>query len=228
MAQTPASSTKIDESVRTVMSGILPASMSIATRHGLPCDYTAGHRPRYVAGNLSDPSLVRIILLMAEPGSSPASGEVGRDEATWLYDVTCDGLGNGGYRFRYDERAWEPYETKPREFLAMVWPNATYTEKMRQSVVTNAFWMQAWTSGGGIPRQAEVEFAPHLARFCRAFPRAIVVAAGEKSKRRCNMARIQAIEMEALTQPQANKPRAHATWRCAADKIQSILAARAQ
>ena len=34
----------------------------------------------------------------------------------------------------------------------MVWPNATYTEKMRQSVVTNAFWMQAWTSGGGIPR----------------------------------------------------------------------------
>lgn len=87
----------IHDRVRKALLPILPAAMEIATKYGLPSDFRAGHRPRHFAGNLADPDAVRLIVLLAEPGSNPGEEELKRDPATWLEDVTCDGLGNGGF-----------------------------------------------------------------------------------------------------------------------------------
>ena len=88
----------IHDRVRKSLLPILPAALDIARRHGLPADYKAGHRPRHIAGNLRDPSEVELILLLAEPGSAPFPEELNRTQETWLEDITCDGVGNGGNR----------------------------------------------------------------------------------------------------------------------------------
>jgi hypothetical protein len=131
----------IDNRVREALLPILPAAITIARRRGLPADYRAGHRPRHVAGNLNDPGAVEVILLLGEPGSSPGPEELNRNETTWLDDITCDGLGNGGCRLRYDEMAREDFERSPRDFLEMLWPDATYSERMKKVIITNSFWM---------------------------------------------------------------------------------------
>ncbi|HXY57185.1 MAG TPA: hypothetical protein VEH76_01260 [Methylocystis sp.] len=215
----------IHEQVRESLSPILPAALDIARRYGLPADYEAGHRPRHVAGNLSNPSEVKIILLLAEPGSNPFPEELGRSEKTWIEDITCDGLGNGGNRLRYDELAGSDYERNPRDFLRMVWPNSSPRANMSRCVITNSFWMQAPSSGGPIPAGASREFGVHLKRFLSVFANAAVVAAGVKAQARCKQAGIFAMEMYALTPPGSNHQNVRDTWKTTADALRRRLGA---
>jgi len=214
---------KIHNQIREALLPILPASMDIARRFSLPCEYKAGNRPRHFAGNLADPLAVRLILLLAEPGSAPGAEEINRDEVTWLQDVTCDGLGNGGFRLRYDDRSIGPYEINPREFIKMIWPDESYAERMEKVVITNSFSMQAWTSGGPIPPQAAKEYGVYLKRFINVFSNATIVAAGKKAENRALWARIPALPIRAFTPPGSNQQAASISWRMAAEAIRAGL-----
>lgn len=217
----------IHPSVREALQPVLPGAMAIARRHGLPSDYQAGHRPRHMAGNLSDPQTVRLVVLLAEPGSSPGPEEMGRSERTWLEDVTCDGVGGGGFRLRYDGRgvgAHESlYERNPCAFLGAVWPELSAAERLRRAVITNAFWVQAPTSGGSIPSGAEAEFGPILRRLLGPFSNAVIVAAGNKAQRRCAKAGVSFVPMGALTPPGCNQVRVRRSWDDAALTVRKAL-----
>lgn len=209
----------IDDSIRSALLPILPAAMDISKRHGLPSDYKSGHRPRHIAGNLADPEAVRTILLLAEPGSSPDYEELNRDEADWIDDICCDGVGGKGFRLRYDEKAQSLYKKNPRSFFAMIWPDESYAARMKKVIITNSFWMQAHLSGENVPAQAAKEFGVYLKQFVSAFPNAICVAAGGKAKERCKWANISAIGMGALTPPGANQPKIKESWSIAASEV---------
>lgn len=185
--------------------------MRIAQEHGLPSNYAAGERPRHFAGALDAPANVEIVLLAAEPGSTPYDWERGRPKSAWLNDVTSDGLGRrGGHPFVYDPtHINDPrYETRfavwPAMFLEQIWPELSVEERMARTVIGNSFWMQAPFSAGQIPTGAEREFAPILAGFVDLFPNAIVIAAGGKARDRSTMARREKLHMQALTLPAYN------------------------
>ena len=214
---------KIHDRVREALLPILSAAMDIAVRHGLASDYGAGNRPRHIAGNLAEPDELRLILLLAEPGSSPGPEELNRNKAAWIDDVTCDGLGNGRFRLRYDEYAATAYEKNPHEFIEMVWPDESTPERMRKTISTNSFWMQASMSGGTIPAGAANDFGPYLRSLVSAFPNAVVAAAGSKAADRCRRASISAIEMGALTPPGSNRPKVRGTWHPTALEVQRRL-----
>lgn len=213
----------IHDHVREVLLPILPAAQEISRRHGLPTDYKAGHRPRYFAGNLGEPSAVRLILLLAEPGSSPGREELKCDEATWLEDVTCDGLGDGGFPLRYDHLAKYPYEKNPRDFIQMVWPDEAYADRMKKVVITNSFCMQAEKSGGKIPVKAAREYGDYLKRFIAVFQNAVVVAAGRKASDRCRRAKIQVLKMGAFTPPGSNQSKVRGSWMTTAEDVRAQL-----
>lgn len=213
----------IHDHVREVLLPILPKAQEISRRHGLPTDYKAGHRPRYFAGNLGEPSAVRLILLLAEPGSSPGREELNCDEATWLEDVTCDGLGHGGFILKYNHLAKESYEKNPRDFIQMVWPGEAYADRMKKVVITNSFCMQAKKSGGAIPAKAAQEYGVYLKRFIAVFKNAVVVAAGKKASDRCRRANIPAFEMGAFTPPGSNLSKVKDSWVTVADKVRAQL-----
>ncbi len=218
----------IDERIRQSLQSILPAAMEIALRFNLPTDYRAGHRPRHVAGNLADPAAIRLILLLAEQGSSPGPEEQNREMTNWLDDVVCDGVGGGGgFRLRYDEKAASLYEINPRDFIASVWPDQNYRERMAKAIVTNSFWMQSRESGCAIPARAADEFGVHLRRFVKIFPNAVVVAAGAKARDRARRAGISHISMGALTPPGSNQHKIRETWRIAAAEVRQRLASAA-
>ena len=166
---------------------------------------------------------MRLVLLLAEPGSSPDREELNRSEAQWIEDVTGDGMGGGRCQLRYDNHATSTYERNPREFISMVWPGSNTEERMAKSIVTNSFWMQAHGSGGAIPKGATDAFAPHLRRLLSAFPNAVVIAAGNKAKDRCSRAKIQAIGMGALTPPGCNQRKIQDSWSTAARDVRLRL-----
>lgn len=216
----------IHDSVREAMLSILPAAMDMARRHGLPAEYRSGNRPRHVAGNLKEPSAVRVILLLAEPGSSPGAEELNRDEATWLDDITCDGLGHGGFRLRYDGGARSLYEVNPREFIKLIWPAEPDADRMKKVIITNSFWMQALASGGSISAPAVKEFCGHLKKFISVFPNAVVVAAGRKASDRCLKGGISAIHMGALTPPGCYQYAVRTSWQHAVERVRQKLGLR--
>jgi hypothetical protein len=218
---------RVHAEVKAALLSIMVEAIRIAQRYELPFDYQAGNRPRHIAGNLENPKAVRVIVLLAEPGSRPGPEELRRDESTWLDDVSCDGLGGGGFRLRYDQRAGSAYEKNPRDFLELVWPDATYAGRMTQAIVTNSFWMQAHVSGGPVPAQAAKDFGPYLKTLISLFPNAIVVAAGKKASDRCHWAGIPAIHMGALTPPGSNRAQTRETWKHAAEDIKKRLAVSA-
>ena len=205
----------MDPALAGFLRSAFPEVMEIARAHRLPHDYAAGHRPRHFAGALDRPDRVEVLLLLAEPGSTPYPWEVGRSPDTWLDDVCSDGVGGrGGHPFVYDPaHAYDPrYEARfavaPARFLAQVFPDLAPAERMARVVIANAFWMQADASGGRIPRGAERAFAPILGRFVALFPSAQVVAAGGKASERLALAGRRHLRMSALTQPEYNKPSA--------------------
>jgi len=201
----------IDPRVGDFLQDAFPQVMRIAEVHGLPCDYAAGERPRHFAGALDTPENVQLLLLMAEPGSTPYEWERGRPVETWLNDVTCDGTGRRGrHPFVYDPdaRSDPRYEERfalfPARFLAQVWPECAPEDRMGRTVIANAFWMQAFRSGADVKRAAERDFAPILAGFIDLFPNAVTVAAGGKAQERVRLAERTAIGMQALTLPAYN------------------------
>jgi hypothetical protein len=212
----------IHDRVRKALLPILPAAMDIAKRYGLPADYSAGHRPRHFAGNLAEPDAVRLVLLLAEPGSNPGPEELDRAPANWLDDVTCDGLGNGGFRLRYDGAAQSAFEINPRNFIGMIWPEENFPERMKKVVVANAFCMQAHFSTGKIPAAATKEYGPYLKRFVSLFRNAVVVVAGGKASERCRWAGINAMKMGALAPPGSNQLGVRASWESTASAIRRM------
>lgn len=213
----------IHERVRQALLPILPAAINIAQRYGLPSDYNAGHRPRHIAGNITNPDDVQVILLLAEPGSSPGEEEKHCPQSSWLDDVTCDGLGNGGCRVRYDDKAKRLYEKNPRDFIQMIWPADRYVDRMKKVIITNSFWMQGHSSGGSIPVRAIDDFSVHLKSIISSFPNAIVVASGLKAINRARRANVEVLEMGSLMPPGSNQALVRDTWRVTADIVRRKL-----
>lgn len=196
----------IAPSVSAYLLRTMPVAMRLAKDYGLPADFAAGHRPRHFAGALDKPESVEVLLLLAEPGSTPFAWELRRSEDTWLDDVTSDGCGErGGHPFVYRPEARENYVAWPAEFLASIYPELSPQERMSRTVIANSFWMQAEKSAGSIPPDAERAFAPHLSEFINLFPNALVVAASRKAQRRVGLAigkrSPRVIEMGALALP---------------------------
>ena len=199
----------IDKRAADCLLEILPHAMKIAEDFKLPANFAAGHRPRHFAGALDIPESVKVVLLLAEPGSDPVECEIGRSVDSWLHDVTSDGCGTrGGHRFVYRPDRQNCFEAWPAAFLAQIFPEMSPEARMSRTVILNSFWMQAKSSGGRIPSGAERAFAPYLARFLCLFPGAVIVAAGDKAKTRVRLAlgkSADVVEMGALTLPAYNR-----------------------
>lgn len=205
----------ISPPVRDYLQGKFSEVMEIAKAYRLPHDFQRGHRPRHFAGALDKPEQVEVLLILAEPGSTPYNWEIGRWPDTWLDDVCSDGVGQrGGHPFVYDpahsfdNRYEARFAVWPALFLGQVYPNLSARERMERAIIANSFWMQADASGGRIPRGAERAFAPILAGFVDMFPSATVIAAGRKASDRLTLAGCRHVPMSALTLPEYNKPSA--------------------
>ena len=136
-------------------------------------DPRAGHVPRGFYGAIGDLSEVELILVVAEPGD-PYRGE------------THTGLGTAyEYAGKVLRAGQDKFHRNVKEIFNLCWPNEPIEHQLRKVWLTESVLCSAKTEGAHVPMSScQTCGSNYLLPQLKLFPRALVVACGEKAQKR--------------------------------------------
>ena len=181
----------------------------------LPWDPSAGYEPRWYNG--PEPSKVRLLFLMAEPGPITSTEALNLRPAVtadpWIHGVDLS----------LQETYWLG---NLRQLCRHIWPDDTEAQMDSHVGGSCTFWMSLrhGSTTDSIRSPILRYFRKiYLEPFMNLFPNAVILAAGAKARDRLKPFGIEFIECSAFTRPESNKPRARDSWRQAGEQARSLL-----
>lgn len=160
-----------------------------------------GHIPRGFLGATGKLSDVELVLVFAEPGDPQPGDHQTMDEAL-AHAYRSFKSGNG------------VFHQKARAFLDLCWPGLAFDDQLKRIWVTESVLCSAERTTGPVPRQIELECGlRYLKQQLSLFPKALVVALGNKAQSRLKRLGIQQFEKaHAFGLPGCNQKEALPSW----------------
>jgi hypothetical protein len=195
----------------------------LCDRSDLPWDFASGYEPRWYNG--PSPNETQVLVFMAEPGAiTKTEAEklrpaIARNERR----VITHRPWTDGYDLEAQEHYWRKFLL---ELSRHIWPVNTERNMFERLGVTCSFWMslRAGVQTKTVPSEPLNYFVKlYLPRILALFSKARIVAAGSKAAERLVTIGCSFEKCSALTRPEANKPRAHESWRVVGEEIRKRL-----
>jgi hypothetical protein len=169
-----------------------------------------GHVPRGFCGCSDDPSKVRLVLVVAEPGDPHV------DEAHSVSPASAVIVSAYDYAYRYFRDGKDQFHRNIRRILDLCFPDISFDQQMAVTWITESVLCSAAVEGGHVPEQAVRECRlRYLEPQLRLFPNAVVVALGGKARSRLRGVP-GVIPAVAAAPPGCNGKGAEESWRAAA------------
>ena len=198
----------------------------LAERGGLRWDFHAGYAPLYLKGNWEQPSNVKLVLMLAEPGRPDDNERFSTDPDKWIRQAVLSPAQCAPFRTEHQDRSFQHRIEWFLDACGFDLHNSHRT--WSRIVISNTFWLrvasrqgsarQAWASQA--PRQAEAYFIErYLGPMLRCFPHAAIVGAGKKAHSRLSRTGVRWIRIGALAPPGCNFPHVRERQRQVAAKL---------
>lgn len=159
-----------------------------------------GHAPRGYAGATGNLDEVRAIFVFAEPGNPYPEESYQNVSEAWEFATGC--FLNGPDQFHVNVR-W---------ILEQAWPDLTPEQRLRRVYLTDSVLCSAAIEGGVVRAGVERTCVEHLFRAQRnLFPKAIVVAFGNKAQHRLERLGVDFVPAWAVAPPGSNRREAQAS-----------------
>lgn len=168
-----------------------------------------GHVPRGFCGAEGGLEDVRLVMVTAEPGDP-------YDDENHDADGTPEGRLRSSMAFVrfHHEQGRDRYHVNFRDCVDRFWPGLSFADRMKRTWITDSVLCSAEKEMGAVPMAVELHCArTHLLRQLALFPRATVVALGNKAQQRLRQAGVvDFLAAGSPAPPGGNQDRAHTSW----------------
>ena len=177
-----------------------------------------GHIPRGYCGATNRLADIRLLLICAEPGD-PHLNE------SHIARPTPEGYLNSAYDYAWKcfAEGKDQFHRNIRKILNLCFPNMSFEEQMKYSIITDAVLCSAKKEGGRINSRIEKNCAEQfLVRIIEKLPSATIAALGKKAQSRLERVGVRNyIPAFAAAPPGCNFKRANESWNRIAERLKA-------